>query len=317
MKASPAFEFPPEQDRALKQARRLEWWTLAYLASAILLMYFVLGSSQAMKTAWIEDILSVVPPVVFLIATRIAVKEPNERFPYGYHRVVSIAFLCASVALLVMGGYLFVDAAIKLVTAEHPTIGGIRLFGHTFWLGWLMLPALVWSAVPAVFLGRAKLPLARTMHDKVLYADAQMNKADWLTAVAAMCGVIGIGFGYWWADSVAAAIISLDILHDGFVNLKAVIFDLMDERPLTVDRQPESLPDRVRAYLEDLDWIEAVEIRMRDDGHIFFGEAFVVAAADTNLVDRLYQATRDCTSLDWRLHDFVIVPVPSLDADSK
>ena len=317
MKTSPAFEFPPEQDHALHRARRLEWWTIAYLASATILMYFVLGASQAMKTAWIEDLLSFVPPIVFLFASRLASKQPNERFPYGYHRVVSIAFLCASVALFSTGLYLLIDAIVKLVSREHPTIGAVHLFGHTVWLGWLMLPALLWSAVPAVFLGRAKLPLARTMHDKVLHADANMNKADWLTAVAAMVGVVGIGFGYWWADAVAAAVISLDILYDGYRNLRTVVLDLMDERPKTVEQEFDALPDRVRDYLESLDWIEAAQVRMREEGHVFFGEAFVVVSDDTDLVERLYQATQDCAGLDWRLHDFVIVPVPSLDTSDE
>jgi hypothetical protein len=29
------------------------------------LLYFVLGSSQAMKAAWVEDILGMFPPVAF------------------------------------------------------------------------------------------------------------------------------------------------------------------------------------------------------------------------------------------------------------
>lgn len=37
------------------------------------------------------------------------------------------------------------------------------------------------------------------MHDKVLHADAKMNKADWMTAAAALVGVLGIGLGWWWA----------------------------------------------------------------------------------------------------------------------
>lgn len=181
--------------------------TIGNLLSVILAMYLVLGSSQAMKTAWIEDILSLIPPMVFLVATRLAIKKPNRHFPYGYHRVVCIAFLCASLALFTMGLLLLGEALTKLVTAEHPTIGGITLFGR--------IPALLWSAIPAVLLGRAKLPLAETMHDKVLHTDAMMNKADWLTA----------------------ALISLDILYDGFVHLGQVICDLIDQEPKTVDRR--------------------------------------------------------------------------------
>lgn len=314
MRASPAFEFPPKQERALEKARKLEWLTIAYLLSVTVIMFLAMGSSQAMKTAWLEDVLSLVPPCVFLIASRMASREPDERFPYGYHRVVSIAFLCASLALFVMGAWLLIDAVISLVSAEHPTIGVVTLFGHTLWQGWLMIPALIWSAVPAVFIGRAKLPLSRTLHDKVLFTDAQMNKADWMTATAAMAGVLGIGLGWWWADSAAAALISISIVHDGFGNLRQVIFDLMDERPRTVDRSHDDpLPEKVREHLQRLPWVERVQVRMREAGHVYFGEAFVVVADARDLPDKLEHAKRECEELDFRLHDLVIVPVPALD----
>ena len=200
MNRTESSELPPELQRTLRKARRLEWLTIAYLVSAVLLLGLVLGNSQAMKTAWAEDLLSLIPPIAFLVAIRLNARPPTERFPYGFHRATSIAHLCAALALFTMGAYLLIEAVIKLVTAEYPTIGSVELFGQTTWLGWLMLPALAWSAIPAVFLGRAKIRLAEELHNKVLYADAKMNKADWLTAGAAMVGVLGIGFGLWWAD---------------------------------------------------------------------------------------------------------------------
>lgn len=318
MKPSPAFEFPPEQDRALHRARRLEWLTLAFLATTSLVLYLVMGSSQAMKTAWVEDLLSFVPPIVFLVATRIAIWPPSKRFPYGYHRAISIAFLCAALALFMTGGWLLTHALLGLVRFEHPTIGGITLFGQTFWLGWLMLPALVWSTVPAVLLGRAKLPLASTMHDKVLHADALMNKADWLTALAAMVGVVGIGFGIWWADAAAAALISLDIMHDGYTNLREVVTNLMNETPKTVDRsQRDPLPDRVADHLRQIAWIDDAEVRMREEGHVYFGEAFVVVNDETDLPEKLYRATQNCIDLDWRLHDLVLIVVPAIETHAR
>ncbi len=314
MKTTPDFEFPPEQQETLRKARRLEWITLAYLASVTVVMYLAMGSSQAMKTAWLEDVLSLIPPTVFLVASRIAAWTPSKRFPYGYHRVVSIAFLCASLALFGMGAWLLIEAIHKLVIQEHPTIGGVTLLGATFWLGWLMIPALLWSAVPAMILGRKKLPLAEKIHDKVLHTDAAMNKADWLTAAAALVGVLGIGLGYWWTDAAAAALISLDILHDGFRNLKQVILDLMDESPRTVDRsQLSDIPDRVRKRLKMLPWVKDAAVRMREEGRVYFGEAFVVVSDERDLPQKLYDATKKCIELDWRIHDLVIMPVTSLE----
>ena len=313
MKPADAFEFPPEHQQALKKARRLAWWTLAYLTTVVVSMYFVLGSSQAMKTAWLEDTLSLIPPAVFLFASYTAGWKPNQRQPYGYHRAVSVAFLIAAAALFTMGSWLLIEAVRKLVAAEHPTVGSVTLFGETFWLGWLMLPVLLWSVVPAVFLGRAKLPLAREIHDKVLFTDAQMNKADWMTGAAAMAGVTGIGMGWWWADAVAAALISLDILHDGWGNMREVVRRLMDEYPRTVERKPDPLPEKVRRWLTFEHWVADAAVRLREEGHVHYGEAFVVPKGGRVDVETLEDAARRMHEIDWRLHEVVLVPVRSLE----
>lgn len=316
MKASRGWELPPEKAKIMAKAVRLEWLTLAYLTSAVFFIYLTLGSSQAMKTAWFEDMLSLIPSAVFLVAARIRHRPPNERYPYGYHRVVTIAFLAAALALFLMGAFLLYDAISALLAFEHPTIGTVVVAGRQVWLGWLMIPALLWSAIPAMILGRAKLPLANALHDKVLHADAAMNKADWLTALAAIVGVLGIGFGLWWADATAAAIISIDILKDGFVHLRAVISDLLDSRPTSVDHSTvEGLPTRVRNKLLELPWVADADVRMRENGHVFFGEAFVVPEGDPDVTRKIEEAADDLFAVDWRLQDMVIMPVvPRPDA---
>lgn len=139
------FELPPELEEQQRKAVRLEWITLAYMLSAVVLLFLTLGQSQAMKAAWIEDLLSLLPPAAFLIASRLRKRDPSSKFPWGLHRVVSVAYVFAALALLVMGGYVFLDSAIKLVRAEHPPIGVIQLFGQEIWLGWVMIAALVYS----------------------------------------------------------------------------------------------------------------------------------------------------------------------------
>jgi cation diffusion facilitator family transporter len=266
-----------------------------------------------MKTAWIEDLLGLIPPLAFLVAVRFNSRAPTARFPYGFHRIVSVAHLCSALALFVMGTYLLVESIIKLVTAEYPTINSVELFGQTIWLGWLMLPALAYSALPSVFLGRAKIPLAEELHNKVLYADAKMNKANWLTAGAAMVGVVGIGFGLWWADAAAAAIISLDISKDGVSNLRRAVVDLMDQAPTTIDEDDaDPLRDRLAAMLRDLDWVGDVELRLREEGQVYFGEALVVPSDETNITEKIEAALKQARDLDWRIYDLALVPLREL-----
>ena len=313
MKVRKPYDLPPEQQRERDRAKRLEWTTIGYQVSVVVLLAFVLGQSQAMKAAWADDLLSLIPPIAFLVAVRIERKPPNERFPYGFYRTISIGFLCASLALFAVGAFLFVDSVIKLATAEHPSIGTVIIFGWQVWLGWVMIAALVYSIIPAFVLGRKKLPVAERLHDKVLYADADMNKADWMSEVAAMVGILGIGFGLWWADAAAGALISLNILRDGWKNLSQVIKDLVDEVPTKVGRdEPDPLPKRLKGALEELDWVEEAEVRLREEGHVFTGEGFVVPKDQTDLVAKIEQATRQMEEVDWRLHDFHVIPVRSV-----
>jgi cation diffusion facilitator family transporter len=315
---APQRDLPPEKQPVLRRAVRLEWLTIAYLVSALTFLYLTLGNSQAMKAAWLEDMLSLLPPIAFLVATRARRGRPNDRFPWGYHRAVSIGYLTASLALLLMGAFIVVDSGMKLVTAEHPPIGVVEIFGQTPWLGFLMLPALAWSAIPAFFIGRAKLPLARDLHDKVLYADAAMNRADWMTASAAAVGVVGIGFGIWWADAVAAAVIGADITRDGVKNLRRAVTDLMDRRPTRYDgTDPHPVVGRAEEVLRGYEWVEDVELRMREEGHVMTGEALVVPASDEGLAARVEQAMAELRELDWRIQEIVVVPVTDLGSEHR
>ncbi|MGH2828082.1 MAG: cation diffusion facilitator family transporter [Actinomycetota bacterium] len=313
MRTSPAFELPPDRAKANNRAIRLEWISVGYLITAIFFIYITLGSSQAMKAAWFEDILSLVPPIAFLIASRTRHRPPNHRYPHGYHRSVSIAFLVAGLALFSMGLFILYDSLSMLLAFEHAPIGVVQPWGEPIWLGWFMIPALIYSAVPAMILGRLKLPLAHFLHDKVLFADAQMNKADWLTAVAAMVGVVGIGFGIWWLDGLAAIIISLDIARDGATNLRAAIADLMDARPTLVDNSAlDPLSERLRTEVCSLSWVTDAVVRVRDEGHVFFADIQLVPKTSEDLLTKIGEAEKQLLGIDWRLHDIVIMPAAEI-----
>src|SRR3954454_9428651 len=162
-------EYPDKFQPLFKKAKKLEWITVAYVVSVVVSMLLVMGQSQAMKTAWADDTVGLVAPVSFLVASAFATKKPNKQFPYGYHRVANIAYICGSLALFLLGLYLLIDSVSKLVSGERPSIGMAVILGTPVWSGYLMLLVLVWSVVPAVILGKKKLPLASELHEKTLY----------------------------------------------------------------------------------------------------------------------------------------------------
>lgn len=307
-------DLPQEQQDALQKAVRIERITIIIRVFTVAMIFALAGSSQAMKAAWIEDALTFLPPLAFLVAVRFIWMKPTPRHPYGFHRAVGVGHLVAAVALLGFGAYLLVDSAMGLVTGEHPPIGMLDIFGVSVWSGWLMVAASVIAAVPSVILGRIKMKLARPLHNKVLYADAAMNKADWMTGFATAGGILLVGTGLWWADAAAAIVISFDIIADGVKNLRGCLAGLIDARATKVDtKEPHPLIAEVRDTLQELDWVKEADVRSRDQGHVFHTEVFVVPHEGRmpNLSE-LEDVREFLSDLDWKLHDLVVIPVAEL-----
>ena len=267
---------PAQLQGVMRQAERLEWWSIAWTISVIVIMGAAMGSSQTMKTAWIEDCLSLIPPAVFLISARVERRSASARFPNGFARVPSLAFVIAAAALTALGGTLLVDSAISLISQEHATVAAVHVFGKEIWLGWIMVAAQVYSIVVPLVLGRLKLPLAKLLNDKTLFTDAMTQKANWMTGIAGIGGVIGIGLGYWWADALAAGLISLDILNDGIRALRAASAELVDGAPRALDSC--DIADDASALHAALDArFPGAEVHLRETGRVI--SAQIVGAA--------------------------------------
>lgn len=316
MKVRQGYVLPLEKEQLLRKAIRLEWISIFFVLSIVAVMYLTMGSSQAMKMALLEDLLALIPPTVFLVAMRMRKRPPDEQHPYGYSRAILLAFLAAAMAIFMFGLFMFIDSVSSLIKQEHPSIGHFQLSGEAWpiWGGWVMIAALLYSIVPPLILGRMKLPLARELHESTLYADATMNKADWLTSAAAIIGVLGIGLGFWWADAVAALIIALDVLKDGTTHVRKAMLELMDQRPTAImSNTPLGLESAIaEALMREADVLD-VEARLREEGHLVGGEIFVVFdAQQQQLATRAQQLISTAVALDWRLYDLIVMPVEKI-----
>jgi cation diffusion facilitator family transporter len=313
MRPRPAIELPGEVREKNHRATVIQRWSLAFMISCCIVIYFSLGQSQAMKAVFVEDIFAVIPPLAYLIAQKVRWREPNERFPYGYQGSVTIASVGSALTLLALGVFVLMEALKTLVTREHPTIGVVSLFGNQVWLGWIMIPALIYTMIGEYSFGRLKTPYGDELHDTALAADARMNRADWMSGGSAILGVLGIARGWWWADAVAATIIGIEIVRDGIENVSAGMHDLMDEAPEPVgEGDEEDWEKRLRERVAKLDWVRDVGVRLREEGNMITGEVFVVPRTTEDLPKRMPELQRVARELDWRFYDLMLVPVEKL-----
>ena len=60
----------PSRGGELGRARRLAWLNIAYLCSSVTLLSVVMAGSQALKTEFVGDLFSLIPPALFPIGDR-------------------------------------------------------------------------------------------------------------------------------------------------------------------------------------------------------------------------------------------------------
>lgn len=315
MKVRTKIALPPEVEEKLHRAKRVELVSLMFMISCVVVIWLTLGQSQAMKAIWVEDLLAVIPPAAYLISARVRWREPNERFPYGYQHSVTIGFLTTAIVLVALGFIIFIDSAMKLLEKSHPVIGVVGIFGRQIWLGWLMLPALVYTICCEYGVSLFKGKLAEDLHDTTLAADARMNRADWLAGASGIIGVLGITFGIWWLDSAAALVISAEVIRDGIDNLKGAVADIMDEVPESAG-QDESADDqwaaKLRAKVKSLGWVRDADVRLREEGNLFTGEVYVIPRSTDDVTKRWSEVNDLARELDWRFYDLSLVMTDEL-----
>ncbi len=90
----------------------------------------------------------------------------------------------------------------------------------------------------------------------------------------------------------------------------------MDQTPTTIDQDNvDPLRDELVSMLQDLDWVDEAEVRLREEGQVYFGEAFVVPSDTANLAENIEDAVKQAHGLDWRKQDLAIMPVRRLEGE--
>ena len=314
MRFGEAHELPEDLQQKLRKAEKLCWLTIGYLLLSVIGMLLLSSNSQLLKTAWVENMLSMLPSISFLVGSHFHDRRPDHHFPYGLHRSFSISFLTASVALLGIGLFIPIDSVMSLVQESRPNLGLVQILGIPIWKGWVLIAILALTAVISHFVGNAKMPLAKALHNKNLYTDSDTQSADKRTAITGIIGVLLIGYGIWWADAAVAIIISITVVKDGAQNTKDAVLDLMDRHPMKVQRHEEdALVEKVKDKVLGSGWVKEARIRAREEGQVYFAEVFVVPRSPQVEVKQLEELTDRIRDMHWRLHDISVVPVEAIE----
>ncbi|MDQ8154636.1 MAG: cation diffusion facilitator family transporter [Gemmatimonadota bacterium] len=222
-------------DRGVRSAQ------LSMISNAVLalvkLLAGVIGNSYALIADAVESSADIFSSLIVWGGLRIASRDPDDDYPFGYGKAETVASATVSLMLLGAAIGIAVEAVREIRTPHH---------GPASWT----LIVLVLVVIAKTMLGRTIGAVGNEVGSTAVKADAWHHFSDAITSAAAFIGIsVAVWKGKGWeaADDWAALVASAVILYNGVSMLRTSLRDLMDRHPgediaLPVRRAAEAVP---------------------------------------------------------------------------
>jgi cation diffusion facilitator family transporter len=247
-------------DRGVRSAQ------VGMLANAALalvkLLAGVLGNSYALIADAVESSADIFSSLIVWGGLRIASRDPDDDYPFGYGKAETVATATVSLMLIGAAVGIAVEAFREIRTPHHAPAP------------WTLV-VLVAVVVIKSLLARRVGAVGHEVGSSAVQADAWHHFSDAITSAAAFIGIsIAVWKGAGWesADDWAALVAAVVILYNGSSMLRTSLRDLMDRHP------GEDIALPVRRLAEGVPGVAAIEkLLIRRAGIAFHVEIHVQA----------------------------------------
>ena len=230
----------PIQDSTAQREREIYKVTLAGSAVNVILTAFkfvagILGRSSAMVADAIHSLSDLLTDAVVMVFVHISSKPADSKYDYGHGKFETLAQAIIGVALLVVAGGIFYDAAVHLMK----WFGGENLPKPGMLALWAALASIILKELTFQYTRRAE----KALHSPALEANAWHHRSDALSSLATLVGIGGaILLGDRWTvlDPVASILVTIFIVRVAWKLLKECFGDLL-EASLPEDVEKEIL----------------------------------------------------------------------------
>ncbi|MFL5608627.1 MAG: cation diffusion facilitator family transporter [Gemmatimonadaceae bacterium] len=276
-------------DRGIRSAQ------IGMLVNALLavtkLIAGLVGNTYALVADAVESTTDIFSSLVVWGGLRVASRDPDAEYPFGYGRAEALASVVVALMLLGAALGISIEAIREIRTPHH-------------------MPA-PWTLVVLVVVMIVKWTLSRRVGSvgadigsTAVTADAWHHMADAITSAAAFIGIsIAVLGGPGWesADDWAALLASCIIAFNGLSMLRPAIADLMDRTP------GAHITDRVRRAAEEVANVRAVEkLALRKTGLTY--------RADLHVQTDPMMSLRDAHVLSGKVKSAIRTAVPQVDS---
>ncbi len=232
------------------------------LLAIVKLVAGLVGNAYALVADAIESGMDMIGSVVVWGGLRIASRDPDEQYPFGYGRAEAVAGAIVASLMLGAAAGIAIEAAQEIRTPHHAPAP------------WTLAILVVVIVVKEV-LAKRVLAVSEATGSVAVAADAWHHRSDAITSAAAFIGIsIAIVGGPGWepADDWAALVAAGVIAINGLLILKTAVADLMDKAPAM------SVIQSVSEAALATSGVEAIEkLKVRKTGTAFYVDIHVQA----------------------------------------
>lgn len=240
------------------------------LLALVKLVAGIVGNTYALVADAVESTADIFASLIVWGGLRVATRDPDEEYPFGYGKAESVAAAVVSIMLVAAAiGISF--EAVREIRTPHKTPAP-----------WTLL-VLVAVLLVKFVLFRRTLSIGEEAGSTAGKADAQHHLSDAITSAAAFIGIsIALWGGEGWeqADDWAALFAAAVIFYNGIILIRPALHDLMDRMP------GDQIISAVRLAAERVPDVRAVEkLSARKAGLVYYVDIHVQADPAMSLRD--------------------------------
>ena len=198
------------------------------------------GRSPALFSDGIHSFSDLISDFMVLIAAHYAGGERDENHPYGHQRFETLATVILSVFLVMMGAGIFIHAMENIFYPSSLL--------PSYWTLWVAIISIVANE----FLCRYTLFFAKKINSDLLKANAYHARADSLSSLIVVIGLIATFLGWHFMDAIAAMIVAGMVIKIGVQWGYKSISELVD-----TGLEPEVL-EEVNTLLKQAEGVKSI-----------------------------------------------------------
>jgi cation diffusion facilitator family transporter len=225
-----------------------------------------LSGSIALIADAIHTSLDIFTSIAVWLGLIFSMREPGEKFQYGYFKAENLAAFIVSIIIFISGLELLREAILSLSTPRS-----IQLYDAA------LLVALL-SALVLFALSKYKGRIGNRIGSQALIADARHSYVDVSSSLIVVIALMGSLIGISWLEGIAVILISIFIFRLGFSTARDSALVLLDA---WLD---PAVADKIRELTMAMRGVKGVdELRLRKSGLVVFGEMSVEVEGEVDV----------------------------------